>query len=211
MEKFHLYIVLTRTNTVLSRIIQWIKNDEYTHAAIALDMGLNSMYSFGRKHTYNPFIGRFRKETFDQGAYKLCKTLPGAIMEIEVSKEQYEKVKALLGDFIANEDLYKYNYIGLFHGLFEREAYDDHRFLCSEFVYYLLKESNIVDFKIPRNLVRPQNFLRIQGKIIYQGDLKAVRFTDGNWSIDEERIKSFSPVYQLIITKTYSMFYTLIK
>lgn len=57
MRKFHLYIVVTRTNTVLSRLIQLVKNDEYTHAAIALDMELDSMYSFGRKHTYNPFVG----------------------------------------------------------------------------------------------------------------------------------------------------------
>ena len=61
MEKRHLYIVLTRTNTVMSNLIQILKNDEYTHAAISLDKELNHMYSFGRRNTYNPFVGRFKK------------------------------------------------------------------------------------------------------------------------------------------------------
>ena len=49
MERFYLYIVLTRTNTVMSKLIQIFKNYEYTHAAISLDKGLNQMYSFGRR------------------------------------------------------------------------------------------------------------------------------------------------------------------
>lgn len=50
MDKKHIYIVLTRTNTLISRIIRLFMNDEYTHAAIALDKELNNMYSFGRKY-----------------------------------------------------------------------------------------------------------------------------------------------------------------
>lgn len=182
MKKFHLYIVVTRTNTVLSRLIQLVKNDEYTHAAIALDMGLDSMYSFGRRHTYNPFVGRFKLETFGKGAYKFCKIVPGVIMEVEVSEDQYERVIALLEHFISNKGFYKYNYKGLLYGLFNKEAYCDDRFLCSEFVYYLLNESGIVDFRISRNLVRPQNLLHLKSKIIYEGDLKDVKFTNNYWN-----------------------------
>ena len=43
MEKRCLYIVLTRTNTVISKLIHVIKNDEYTHAAIAFDRELDHM------------------------------------------------------------------------------------------------------------------------------------------------------------------------
>lgn len=48
MEKFYVYVVLTRTNTVISRLIQLFKKDEFTHAAISLDRDLANMYSFGR-------------------------------------------------------------------------------------------------------------------------------------------------------------------
>jgi hypothetical protein len=174
MEKSYLYIVLTRTNTVISRLIQLFKNDEYTHAAISLDKELNYMYSFSRRNTYNPFIGRLKKEDINEGIYKFCDTLPGAIIEIEVSKEQYEKAKALLGHFISNSSLYKYNYMGLLHNLVNKPTSSDYRFLCSEFVYHILKESDITDFKIPRNLVRPQDLINIEGRMVYEGNLKEI-------------------------------------
>lgn len=52
MGNQYLYIVLTKTNTTMSRLIQIFKNDKYTHAAISFGKNLNQMYSFGRKHTF---------------------------------------------------------------------------------------------------------------------------------------------------------------
>jgi len=69
MENRCLYIVLTRTNTVISKLIHVINNDEYTHAAIALDKELDHMYSFGRKYTFNPFIGVFKHEEINKGIW----------------------------------------------------------------------------------------------------------------------------------------------
>jgi len=172
LEKRYLYIILTRTNTTISRLIQILKNDEYTHAAISLDKELEHMYSFGRKYTYNPFLGRFRQENINEGIYKFSKTLSGVIMEVEVSNRQYEKAKVMLDHFISNSNLYKYNYKGLFHSFFNKTICYDDRFLCSEFVYHILNKSGIVDLKISRNLVRPQNLLYIKSKIIYKGNLK---------------------------------------
>lgn len=175
MEKMHLYIVLTRTDTVISRLIQLIKNDEYTHASISLDKELNYMYSFSRRNTYNPFIGRFRKEDINEGLYKLCDTLHGVIIEVDVSREQHEKAKALLGHFITNSSYYKYNYMGLLYNLLNKPASRDDRFLCSEFVYHILKESGIADFNISKNLVRPQDLAGIEGRIVYKGNLKEIK------------------------------------
>ncbi|MGI6553932.1 MAG: hypothetical protein ACOX2P_00620 [Bacillota bacterium] len=175
MEKRHLYIVLTRTNTVMSKLIHIFTNDKYTHAAISLDKELNQMYSFGRRSTYNPFIGRFRKEDINEGVYKLCNPLPGAIIEVEVTREQYDEAKKLLDHFIINSHLYKYNYWGILHSFLNKPACSDYSFLCSEFVYHILKESGAADLKISRNLVRPQSLLNIEGRIIYQGNLKAIK------------------------------------
>jgi hypothetical protein len=185
MEKYYLYIVLTRTNTVISNLIHILKNDEFTHAAISLDKELNYMYSFGRRKTYNPFIGRFRKEDINEGVYKYCENLPGTIIEVEVSKEQYEKAKILLENFINNSDLYKYNYRGLIYNLLNKSVCIENRFLCSEFVYYILNESGIVDFNISRNLVRPQSLLNINGNIIYKGNLKEIKEVDSKWGIKD--------------------------
>lgn len=192
MEKSYLYIVLTRTNTMISRLIQLFKNDEYTHASISLDKELNYMYSFSRRSTYNPFIGRFKKEDINEGLYKFCDTLPGVIIEIEVSREQHEKAKALLEHFISNSSLYKYNYKGLLYSLLNKPASSDDRFLCSEFVYHILKESGIIDFNISRNLVRPQSLLNLEGQLIYKGNLKEIKLRKNNWNTKKIETRGLS-------------------
>lgn len=178
MKKYYLYIVLIRTNTVLSNMIKLLKKDEYTHAAISLDENIEYMYSFGRKDAYNPFIGRFKQEHINRGIYRFHRYLPGIVIKVGVSKEQYDKAKFLLDDFILNSDMYKYNYKGLLYSLVEKSSYQDDRFLCSEFVYHILYESYIVDFKVSRNLVRPQNLLDIKGEVIYEGNLKDIKSSE---------------------------------
>lgn len=179
MENCYIYIVLTRTNTTISRLIRLFTHDDYTHAAIALDKNMEKMYSFARKRTYNPFVGRFKQENLNEGIYKLCRELPGVIMEIEVPVEKYEEAVKLLDEFITNSNRYKYNYLGLFYALLNKPVQFENRFLCSEFVYYILKESGIADFDMPRNLVRPQSLLNnLECKIIYQGDLHKLAKSD---------------------------------
>ena len=190
VDNSYLYIVLTRTNTTLSKLIHALKQDEYTHAAISLDKELSHMYSFARRDTYNPFVGRFKREDIHEGVYHLCTTLPGTIIEVEVSKEQYEKAKTLLDHFILNGERYKYNYRGLVDHLLKRDVCRKDRFLCSEFVYHILSESGIIDAKMPRNLVRPQDLLRVKGRTIYKGDLKKMKVT-----VQKERAKKGASCY----------------
>lgn len=185
MEYRKIYIVLTRTNTFLSRLIGFIKDDEYTHASISLDMNLNKMYSFGRKYTYNPFIGCFTKEKLNEGVFGRQNNLYGLVMEVEVSYEQYEKAESLINEFISNKSLYKYNYMGLIDCLLNKESCNNYRFLCSEFVYYILNRSNIVNFNKSRNLVRPQDLLNINGKVIFKGNLKNTNWSQKSYNRDE--------------------------
>lgn len=175
MKKHFIYIVLTRTNTIISKLIHNFTKDNYTHAAISLDKELNYMYSFGRKWAYNPFIGGFIHEHIDEGGYKFSKILPGVIIELQVTEDQYYRANWLLNQFIYNSDYYKYNYLGLINNLMYKEICYENRFLCSEFVYHILNESGIADFKKARNLIRPEDFLQLEGKIIYEGDLRALK------------------------------------
>ena len=57
-----IYIVLTYTGTILSRIVKFYTGKEYSHVSIALDENLEEMYSFGRLHPYVAFIGGFVHE-----------------------------------------------------------------------------------------------------------------------------------------------------
>lgn len=172
MSAKKLYVVLSRSNTILSGLIHMIKEDEYTHAALALDKNLEYMFSFGRRYTHNPFYGCFKREQLNKGVYAQQKNLPGLIMELTVSEHEYRQVKGMVEDFLLNRHLYTYNYMGLLSGMLGISHYSHNRFLCSEFVYYVLHQCGICDLGLPRNLVRPQNLTEIDAKIIYQGNLK---------------------------------------
>lgn len=175
MRSYCVYVVLTRTNTTMSRMIQLLKNDEYTHASITLDPALDYMYSFGRKHTRNPIVGVFKKEEIHKGLFGLQKVLPAAVYEIEISPAQYHRIKGILEDFESDKERYKYNYMGLVHS-FQRKShsYED-RFLCSEFVYHVLREAKVLELDKPRNLVRPQDFRTVGWNLIFEGDLKVLK------------------------------------
>lgn len=175
MRPFYAYVVLTRTNTVFSRMIHLVKRDEYTHASITLDHEMSHMYSFGRKYTYNPFIGVFKREEIHKGIFRVQKQLPSRIYRIELTPAQYYKLKKLIDDFVSNQDDLKYNYMGIIHSLQRKRRFYKDRFLCSEFVYHVLKECRIVDLEKPRNLVRPQDFSKANWEIVFEGDLKAYR------------------------------------
>ncbi len=184
MERKSLYIILTRTNSLLSKLIQLVKKDIYTHAAISLDKNLTKMYSFGRKYTYLPFMGCLGLETIEAGIYKKQKILPGVILEIKVTDWQYNKANKILEDFIKNKENYKFHYAGLFDHLLNREVKLVNKFLCSDFIYRILKSCGILDLSTPENLVRPQNILLgLSNRIIYEGDLKKFQssHTYQNW------------------------------
>jgi len=54
-----IYIVISQTGTILSKIIKLVTKKEYNHASLSMEGSLEKMYSFGRKDPYNPFIGVF--------------------------------------------------------------------------------------------------------------------------------------------------------
>lgn len=170
-----IYVVLTRSTTVLSRLIHHLKGDEYTHAALAFDRDLNYMFSFGRRRPGNPFVGCFKRERIDESIYKNESRLPGVIIEIPVSPEQYLSISSQIETFLLNSHLYSYNYLGLAGNLFNRVHHNNTRFFCSEFVYHVLHRGGVCDLKMPRGRVHPQDLTRLGGEVIFKGNLMEYR------------------------------------
>ncbi len=204
MKTFYIYVVLTRTNTTMSRAIQLIKQDEYTHASITLDSELGHMYSFGRKYTRNPLLGHFKREELHSGLFGLQKELPCKVFEIAVTPTQYYKAKTLLEAFVDEKEKYKYNYMGLLHSFQKKSISYEDRFLCSEFVYHILKESAILDLKMPRNLVRPEHLKQVGWPVYYEGNLKLLNPIDSD--AFEDSIGLLSSLNQKL-TAIYSPFF----
>jgi hypothetical protein len=171
----YIYVVLSRSQTVLSSIIHILKGDSFTHASLSLDPNLEHMFSFGRKWASNPFIGCFRQERLNEGMYKSVSNLPGAVIKLPVSAEQYRKAAKQIGSFQASRNAFGYNYMGLLGNIFGNPAQSRDRFFCSEFVYHVLLNCGICDFGIQRQRVRPQDLLALDGEIVFEGNLMQYR------------------------------------
>ena len=166
-----IYIVLTHSGSILSKAIKIIKNYEYTHVSIALDKNLEEMYSFGRKHPYNAFIGGFVQESSNFGTFKRFSKTTSKIFYIDVTDAQYENIKNIIDKFNQDKEKYSFNFIGLCSLAFNTKITKENKFYCAEFIKYIFDESNIQN-NLPE-LVTPEDFLNIPNiNNIYIGYLK---------------------------------------
>lgn len=168
----HIYISLVKTNSTIGKFVCYLKKDEVTHASIALDENLNQLYGFGRKWSWYPFKGCFRRESYSEGYYGHFKSLPGVVLQMEITPMQYARVRQILSDFMKNSEQYYYSITKLLSNIIDLEIKDSRGFICSEFVAYVLQEAGIAKFDRPLNLIRPQLLLDLPANIVYQGDLK---------------------------------------
>lgn len=168
----HIYIVVSQTGSIVSRIIRLVTGDRYTHAAISLDEDLNEMYSFGRIHPNNPVIGGFVRESPSYGTMKKFRMADIVVIKLSVQEEQYREINGYIASMYAERKKYHYNYIGLFlarNGLHYRRA---NSFYCSEFVKDLLERFHLVGDGEFGDVVRPIEFLDLkEGEIVYRGKL----------------------------------------
>ena len=166
-----IYFVLTRTGTILSKIIKIYTRDEFSHSSIALDRELQQMYSFGRLNPYNAFVGGFVHEYIDKGTFKRFKNTRCKIFALDVEEEKYEKLKTNILNFEKEKSKYKFNIKGLFAVGFNIKYTKENYFYCAEFIKYITEKSDI-NLNLPE-LVRPESFKDVKElREIYKGLLR---------------------------------------
>ncbi len=156
-----IYIILTHTGTILSKIIKEFTKDEFSHVSIALDKELNRMYSFGRLNPYNAFYGGFVHEYINEGTFKRFYKTRAKIYSLEISDEQYEEISKNIIKFEQSKDKYKFNTVGLFAVGIHKRIQKENRFYCAEFVKYILEKSGIKT-KLPE-IIKPEDFKKLDG------------------------------------------------
>jgi hypothetical protein len=166
-----IYIVLTYTGTILSKIIKGYTKDEFAHVSISLDIKLKKMYSFGRLNPYNPFVGGFVHEDMNKGTFKRFYNTRACIYSLEITEEQYEKLKRNIKQIENNKSNYRFNILGLFAAGFRIKISREYCFYCAEFVKYVIEKSDICI--ILPNVIKPEDFKKINGlQKIYNGLLR---------------------------------------
>lgn len=167
-----LYIVISQTGTLLSRILKFITGAEYNHASISVSEDLEQMYSFGRRHPYNPFWGGFVMESPHTGTFKRFSNTKIIVLALPISEELRREILRRLVKMYEQREEYHYNYLGLFLAGIHIHRKKDGCYYCSEFVRDILIEFQINGADKLSPVVHPTHFGELpDSKIIYQGKL----------------------------------------
>ena len=170
-----IYLVLSQTGTMLSRIIRKLTNAEYCHSSLGLIPDLSEMYSFGRRFPKNAFIGTFVKESPHYGTFKRFKETDALVLEVEVGEEKYNEIYSFVMDMWAHRKKYHYNYLGLYLAGLNIARKKKNCFYCSEFVAYVLTECGVVGKDFFKPIIEPIAFLKVPHRVIYRGKLRDFR------------------------------------
>ena len=136
-----IYILLTRSGTLLSNLVYTFTGANYTHASLAFDEDLSCLYSSTRKNGYTMFPAGPSREYLNRGVFKLRGDAPCALYALKVSEEAYCRAKRRADHMMAHGRLYRFNTLGLILcGLHIRWNRRRHYF-CSQFVSEVLEKS----------------------------------------------------------------------
>ena len=167
-----IYILLSRTATLPSRIIHLSLGGLYTHTSIAITPETDKLYSFARRKLNNPFNAGFINEntnTFVFAKYSECNC---AAYSLEVTDEAYDKIEKLINTFKANKKRYSYNFLGAIPARLGISWSRKYKFTCSQFVAYLLQTSGAAKLPKHYSLMMPNDFLELNGiKQVYEGKI----------------------------------------
>lgn len=166
----YIYIMLSKTNTLLGLTIQRMLGVAYNHCSIALDDSLEEIYSVGRKEFWNMFWAGFVVESKSSGFFALHKNADIVLLRFPVSMEEKERLRASIRRF--SESDCKYNLLGLLYCYLGVASNRENRLFCSQFVAEVLREAGISLMDKPSSLVRPHDFLTVGNpKEIYAGKI----------------------------------------
>ena len=173
MEQKSVYLILSQTGTMFSRVLKFFTGAEYNHSSISLDPTLEEMYSFGRLNPYNPFIGGFVQEGKNVGTFRRFYKTTAVVYELKVTDEQYHNIELLIEHMKKNKSAFHYNYWGVFCAIFKTNVAPKKRFYCSQFVRTCLAAFGISNSKDLPKVIKPIDFLKLKGKkLIYKGVLR---------------------------------------
>lgn len=170
-----LYIVISQTGTLLSRILKFITGAEYNHASISVSADLKQMYSFGRRHPYNPFWGGFVMESPHTGTFKRFSNTRVVVLAVEISEERYIEICNTLTQMYLQKENYHYNYLGLCLAAFHIRRRKNNCYYCSEFVSAILLKGQVLGIDRLSSIIQPIHFLNLPHEQLFCGKLSEYR------------------------------------
>lgn len=172
-ESRQIYLIVTQSGSFLSAILKRITGAQYNHVSVSLDRNLDAMYSFGRRHPYNPFWGGFVQESPWAGTFKRFPETDAVVVCLNVTPIQHRELTRCLTDMYQRRTQYHYNVIGLLLAAFRIHYRSENHYYCSEFVKELLTRFDVIGEEETGSIPQPVHFLFLKNsRVVYQGKLR---------------------------------------
>ena len=167
-----IYILLTRSGTLLSNLVYRLTGARYTHASLAFDEDLSCLYSSTRKNGYTMFPAGPSREYLNRGVFLMRENIPCALYALEVTDEAYTRAKRRTQHMMHHGELYRFNSLGLLlcwmHIRWQRRRH----YFCSQFVSEVLEKSGALTLPKDSTLMHPNDYTQLpQLKCLYKGRL----------------------------------------
>jgi len=155
-----LFILLTKSKTLLSRVISLATGAQYTHVSIGLTY-TDEFYSFARRYPYFPLPAGFVHEELSGGYWKSHPHTPCCLLSLPVDHDAYDQICGRLHDMGLHAQDYRYNLRGILRCAFAVPSRQNHSYFCSQFIGELLAESGVCRALDEPSLLHPDDFLAL--------------------------------------------------
>lgn len=168
-----IYIIISHTPSVVSRIIRRFTHTPYNHVSVSLDAELNHMFSFGRRYKYFPWYGGFVRESLDSGTMGRFTETEAIVLTMNIEEDVYDDIRIKLENMLEHKYDYRYDTLGLLAAIFGKCLKRDKHYYCSAFVRELLVESGVEDSDNFEEIVRPLDFMNLPDtREVFRGKLR---------------------------------------
>ena len=182
------YVLLSKTGTVTSKIVDIFANGEYTHTSLALVPSTDSFYSYARRRLYNFLIGGIFRENTNTFVFARFPNCRCSLFELDVSDESYDAIKAHIDWLMDNYDTATYNLLGVVPQRLGIVWKREKKFTCSQFVAVALSKAPEIEFPKDPYLMLPRDFVNVKGmRKIYDGPIKDCNFSGATIFKNEEK------------------------
>ena len=167
-----LYILLTRSRSLPSRVIGLFTSEPFTHVSLAFDRELTVLYSFVRKYSGMPLPAGLMEEHLDRGFYRRQGDIPCALLRMDVPDRIYSRAKTFVYNMFQRREEYSYSIFGLLLCHLQISLNFRNRYFCSQFVGTVLAESGALELPKPASLMHPFDFCSLcRLEVLYLGGL----------------------------------------
>lgn len=170
----YIYLLITRTPTVVGKVIRRFLDNEYNHMSICTEKDLSEIYSFGRVSVRNFIVGGPLKESYYTLSLGSNSDVQLCVLRIPVTKHQYLKVQQFIHSVFYDGDGYIYNLPDAIGTVFNRRIRVKKCYTCIEFCREALLFANI---KAGQFLGHANNLdaakQKLKRYIIYEGKYRA--------------------------------------